>query len=236
MKNLVKLFVVIVIVALSSQSYAQRAGIILGLNLSNLNVKDDNNNISKDSNYRMNPGIHLGFVVDIPVYKFLSFETGLLITTKGYKSENDLPSSTKEKISDYLFFIDLPLTIKGTIDLEAVKLYAGIGPYLSLGVYGIRVRYIDNPIKKDTTSHTIKWGSGGLYDQKRFDMGLTFGGGVEIGPVPIFLRVSYDLGLLNIASYSTNGFSAKSGVLKISLGYMFRGKDKSSDHKKSRRR
>ena len=214
MKNLIKLFFVIVVFTMSMQSFAQRAGIIAGLNLSNLLVKIDDTKLSDD--YKMNPGIHLGLVVEIPVYKFLSLETGLIVSTKGYKEE-----SIVEKDNMYLFYLDLPITIKGTLDLKAVKLYAAVGPYLGLGVYGFTKNTIiatDNVSTEET-----KWGSDKTDGLKRFDMGLTFGGGIEIGAVPIFLGVSYDLGLINM-SPNSDLITCNNRVLKISLGCKFGGR------------
>lgn len=235
MKNFIRLFVAIIVLTASSGVYAQRVGLMLGLNLSNLSIKDDDNNYSKDNNFKMNPGLHLAVTVDIPVYEFLSLEVGLMGTTKGYKCNYDLgPASIK--VNEYLFYLDFPIMIKGTLDLEAVKLYAETGPYLGVGLYGIQVTYTDVAgLVQDTTSHTVKWGSGDDKDLKRFDMGLTFGGGVEIGAVPIFLNLSYDLGLVNMAASTDNGFKTKSGVLKISLGYRFGKNADSKSHKKRRR-
>jgi len=237
MKNLIRLSILIAIVAINSQSYAQRAGIIMGLNLSNLLIKDDNTKYSQD--FKMNPGVHLGIIAEIPVYKFLSFETGLIVTTKGCKSV--LTTSLADtKLYDYLFYLDLPITIKGTLDLEAVKLYAAVGPYLGLGIYGFTETKIVSKsplVKDDTSTDDISWGSDkDKNDMKRFDMGLTFGGGIELGVVPIFLGVSYDLGLINMSPKSDNGFHCNSRVLKISLGVKFGGSGNSSGHKKSRRR
>ena len=56
-------------------------------------------------------------------------------------------------------------------------------------------------------------------DLKRLDMGLTFGGGVEINA--IMLGISYDLGLANISSYQQDGATSKNKVLKFSVGYRF---------------
>jgi len=225
MKNLIKLLIVIVVFTMSMQSFAQRAGIIAGLNLSNLLVKNDDKKLSED--YKMNPGIHLGLVVEIPVYKFLSLETGLMITTKGFKYKTS-SSLADTKFYDYLFYVDLPITIKGTLDLKAVKLYAAVGPYLGLGVYGFTETKIESKsplIKDDTSTDDTSWGSDkDKNDLKRFDMGLTFGGGIEFGAVPIFLGVSYDLGLINMSPNSDNGFHCNNRNLKISLGCKFGGR------------
>jgi hypothetical protein len=52
---------------------------------------------------------------------------------------------------------------------------------------------------------------------RRFDSGLTFGGGVEIKS--FLIGISYDLGLYNISPYSYNGFKMNNRVLKLSIGY-----------------
>lgn len=205
MKNLFRILTVLLILTTGNGAYAQRVGLMLGLNLSNLSIKNDDINFSKENDFKMNPGIHLAVTIDVPLYKFLSFEGGILGTTKGYKCKYDLgPASVK--VNEYLFYLDFPLMIKGTLDLEAVKLYAEAGPYLGVGLYGINITYTNIPgLDEDTTSHTIEWGSGSGNDRKRFDMGLTFGGGVEIGAVPIFLNLSYDLGLVNMSAVTDNG-------------------------------
>lgn len=205
MKKFMKLLVVILLLTITASSYAQKFGIKAGLNLSNMLIKDDQDTYSTD--FKMSPGFHVGPTAEIPINKMFSFETALLLSTKGYKySESGYTESAN------LLYLDLPLTAKASFDIGSIKIYGAFGPYIGMGLSG-KFKSTDSP------DETLNWGSGSEDDLKRIDLGLTFGAGVEINAIQIGL--SYGLGLANISSFTDGGSKINNRVVGISVGYRF---------------
>jgi hypothetical protein len=220
MRKIMKLITIVVVFTIATQSFAQTFGVKAGLNLSNMLAKDNDKTYSKD--FKMNPGFHVGATAEFPISGMFSFETGLLLSTKGYKySEKETNYEYKETLN--LLYLDIPLTAKATFDVGSVKIYGAVGPYLGLGLSG-KGKYEetgDGTTTKDT--ETVKWGSDADKDDyKRLDFGLVVGAGVVINSIQI--GVSYGLGLANISSYTEDGAKINNKVLGISLGYRFGGK------------
>ncbi len=218
MKIFTKISMIAVISLFCLQSNAQIFGLKAGLNLSNMLEKDDDN--TYNSYYKMNPGFHIGATVDVPFNDFLSFESGLLLTTKGLKYEDEIRGVNVTEKSN-LYYLDIPLTLKAFHDYRrGLKIYGAIGPYIGVGLSGkfkVTVEYQGN---EETAEKDVKWGSDEDEDDlKRLDMGLTFGGGVEINSITI--GISGDLGLSNIFADQDFGVTSKNRVLKFSVGYRF---------------
>ena len=212
-----KLFIFILVVTLVSDSFAQTFGVKAGLNLSNQISKSNNYTFSDD--YKMNPGFHIGATAEFTISHFISIETAMLITTKGYKMS--IGDSTFEfKVNSNLFYLDIPLTAKVTFGVGAVEICGVFGPYLGIGLSG--KDKIEQTIQGETETfnETIKWGSDQEHDYRRLDFGLTMGVVVEINSIQIGL--SYGLGLANISSYTFNGHDEYNRVIGLSVGYKFR--------------
>jgi outer membrane protein W len=178
--------------------------------------KDDDETYS--DNYKMNPGFHVGATMDFSLSDLLSIETGLLLTTKGVKIEEE-EMGFKISGKGNLYYLDIPITVKLGYDLGGAKIYGAIGPYVGMGLSGKTEATFSYQGSEETESEDVSWGSGDTDDLKRLDVGLTFGGGVEISAIQI--GVSYDLGMSNISAYTDYGTSSKNRVLKFSIGYRF---------------
>ncbi|GAB1453307.1 porin family protein [Draconibacterium sp.] len=213
MKNLIRLFVVVFVVTMASESFAQTFGLKGGLNLANMLIKNDDKTYSDD--FKTKPGFHIGATAEFPATEILSFETGLLLSAKGFKLSRE---DYKEKMS--LLYLDIPLTGKASFDVEGVKVYGVFGPYVGMGLFGMYKTEDTFDGETETDSETIDWGSvKGESDFKRLDYGLTMGAGVEINVIQIGL--TYNLGLANISPYSDKGYKRNNRVLALSLGYKF---------------
>lgn len=68
---------------MNNKLFAQNFGVKAGLNLSNMLVKNDYRTYSDD--FKMNPGFYVGATAEFPLSDLLSFETGLLLSTKDSK-------------------------------------------------------------------------------------------------------------------------------------------------------
>lgn len=205
MKNVLRLFIVVLLLGLSVNSFAQATfGVKAGLNLSNMVMKDDDNTSSEP---KTKPGFNFGPTIEIPITDMFSFESALLLSTMGAKYESD-----GEKGSVNLLYLNLPLTAKAKFDLGGIQLFGALGPYLAYGMSG--------KIKMDgEDDYTVKWGSGDDDDFKPFDAGLHLGAGVGINAIEIGL--TYELGMASLSTYTENGYKELNRCLAISLGYKF---------------
>lgn len=217
MKNLSKLLIVFCIVIMGTKSFCQTFGLKAGLNLSNMLTKD-NEGISNE-NLKMNPGFHVGATVEFPLAEMFSFESGLLLSTKGVKIEyNESGVDAMSKMN--LLYLDIPLTAKAYFDISGAKIYGVFGPYLGIGLSGKTIIEATYQGRTETEKADIKWGSDKDNDElKRLDYGLMIGAGVEIKAIQIGL--SYSLGLANISAYTGEGTKISNRVLGLSVGYRF---------------
>lgn len=213
MKNLLRLLLIVVVVlTMTRQSSAQTFGIKAGLNLSTLLAKDNDDTYT--DNYKLRPGFHIGATAELPMNEIFSFETGLLLSTKG-TNESETRYSNESSLT--LYYFDIPLTAKAYYKVGSVRIYGVFGPSLGIGLSGKnKIKVSGSP---DETQ-TIKWGTDSENDDlKRLDLGLTVGAGVEINAIQIGL--AYNLGLANISAYTGDGYKIKNRVLGISVAYKF---------------
>lgn len=217
LKNYLSLIVLLII---TTASYAQIFGIKAGVNLSTMSLKDNNGNYSDD--FKMNPGFHVGVTGEFPLTEMFSFETGLLLTTKGFKINQveDIPlgPTTETKAKMNLLYLDIPITAKASLDVGGVEIYGVFGPYLGMGLSGKDKYEITEEGETRTGENNISWGTG-VNDYKRLDYGLTAGSGVKIESIQIGLF--YSLGLANISHKSVNDSKFSNRILGITVDYRF---------------
>lgn len=228
MKKLMTLSIVFIVFTVSAESFAQTFRIKAGLNLSKMLDENDYNTYSDD--YNMKPGFLVGATAEIPLNRVFFIETGMFLSTKGYKVDIEEKVTMFSTYSHYeklnLFYADIPLTAKASFDFGGVNIYGLFGPYIGIGLSGkLKVKETRPQIGQDEAIRideeiNVKWGSGDDDDFKRLDYGLTVGVGVEKKSVQVGL--TYSLGLANIST--TNGTKTKNRVLGISIGYRFGGK------------
>ncbi|MBI9033485.1 MAG: PorT family protein [Bacteroidales bacterium] len=221
MKNLSKLLTIAFIICMTSASFAQTFGVKAGFNASNFLAMDKDDTYSDD--FKMNPGFHIAATAEYPLTDMFSFETGMGLSTKGYRideSETILGHTLTVKGGTNLLYVDIPLTAKATFDLGKAKVYGVFGPYLGFGIIG-KMKYELSVMGESETEETeIKWGSDEAKDDiKRFDYGLIIGAGVDINAIQFGL--SYGLGLANISAYTDNHSLINNRVLGLSIGYKF---------------
>lgn len=224
MKNLLKLLVLVIAFAMTTQSYAQLR-VKAGLNLSNMVVADDDD--SYDDDLESNPGFHVGVTTEVPLSDLFSFETGLILSTKGYKTSDEgsiLGIDYKSESNLNLLYVDIPLTAKVKAEVGGANIYGVFGPYVGVGLSGKGTSETTVLGDTETDENDVEWGSDENDDDfKRLDFGLLVGAGVEIKSVQVGL--TYGLGLANVSPYSDNGYSANHRVLGVSLGYKIGGND-----------
>lgn len=197
---------------------AQSFNVKAGLNYSTIISKDKDGNYSGE--YTMKPGFHGGITIDIPLIEFITLESGLILSTKGFKSEVENQSiKVNRNLTSY--YMDIPILIKGLHSVkDELEIFGVFGPYLSYGIHGKAWGFTKIGDNQTDLKEDVKWGNDPNEDDlKRMDLGLTFGGGVNIKK--IILMISYDLGLSNIASDQSGGLVVNNRVLELTAGYKF---------------
>lgn len=201
-------------------SYAVKGG----LNLSNMLIIDDDGTRRKDTKNKT--GFNFGITAGFPISKTVDFETGLLLSTKGFKiSDKKINNGItyEDKGSTNLLYLDIPLTAKTYYNIGASRIYGVFGPYLGVGLSG-KSKYESISINgTESDEQDVNWGSGVSDDIKRMDFGLTLGAGMEINSVLIGL--SYNLGLANISGVNDHVQKINNKVLGLSIGYKFKSKE-----------
>lgn len=220
MKNIIKtLGVVSIMLIITSESFGQIFGIKAGLNLTKMLVKSGEDIYSDE--LKMKPGFHMGATAEFPIKDFFSFETGMILSTKGYKVYlKDVDFEFSSKVN--LIYLDVPLNARVVYNPGFGRIYVALGPYIGIGIAG-KSKYEETfNGESSTESETIEWGSDVSDNLKRFDFGLNIGAGIEIKA--ILIGLSYELGLANIYPSSGGGTKLQNRVLMMSVGYRFGAK------------
>lgn len=195
--------------------YAQTFTLKGGLNLSSSIVDDDG--LYGDEGLRLNPGLHLGGLIDIPIAKRISVETGLIFSMKGDKFKMEFQNDEKIKSKMDLLYLHVPINARTSFQVGGIKIFTTAGPYLAYGLVGRNKYSVTSNGSKDSDISKVVWGDKGLV--RRFDAGIGVGTGIELNSIVI--GVNYDLGLINRNTISPGFVKVKNSVLGVSVGYRF---------------
>lgn len=174
-----------------------------GMNFSNMTKLDDSKAL---------PGFKLGVGLDYAFNESWSFKSGLMINSKGWKYKED-----GDKITYRPIYLDIPLmgAWKTTI-VDGVKLVVNAGPYLAIGLGGKAKAGDGNGklFKKED-------GENEAY-MKRFDLGLQYGIGVELGN-RYLINLTGQNGFISPFNYPDgyDGDKPKNMTFTIGVGYIF---------------
>jgi hypothetical protein len=233
MKHIINLSLVLLLLTTGTTTYAQWWGVKAGYNLSDIIYKV-NNKATKDLFTKI-PGFHIGLITELPLYKPVSIETGLFLTTKGYieSYSTGTVDPVEIKTNANFIYLDIPVMAKASFKMGGAKIYGVIGPYLGSGLGG-EIKKTSTLIsngQSSTNSYDIKWGpEKGKDNFKRVDLGLNAGAGIDFRAVQ--LSILYGIGLRNLSENSANAYKVNNRVLGFSLAYKFTyGSLNSSDYK-----
>lgn len=194
---------------ISNLSFAQSFGIKAGLNLSNAYLKSE----IKEKEFNLHPGFHVGVVGNMPIYSVMSVESGIFFSSKGF-----VESVTMIDTYYTPLYLEIPLNILATFEMEGVGVYGSIGPYFGYGLAGniVTKSSIGNDVSK--TSRKIKWGKSNPFDHNRVDYGISLGAGFKAEHIQV--GVSYNFGLADF--FPADELIGLYGrVFSISFGYWF---------------
>ncbi len=201
------------IALLSIQSYSQTIRLKGGVNLSDFLYKSEGVEYSSLFNITQ-PGFQAGMSFEQPISELLSFETGLMVVLKGIKInalDNVYPYGGKMN----LFYIDVPITFKANFYMGAKsKWFLAAGPWVDVGFAGNVMAMYNWTGDGQAEKEKIKWGDD-EGEIKRFDIGVTFGGGMDFGDWEV--GAYFDFGFPELSNSSEQ--SIKTRLWKLSVGY-----------------
>ena len=208
----------------SSQTYVQGGVNFANITKSAAGETQDNNILTT-----FNAGLLHRFNI-VPI---LDIETGIMVDGRGAKANTYFGSSQddnyiKTKLNPLYLEIPLNAVVKIPIQ-DNMSLFVNAGPYAAMGIAGktkweskfgpLSASKTEN-IKFNNDDPTTPDQEGAAYDRlKRFDFGLNFGGGLDLGAV--LVKVNYGMGLNKISSMETDNNKNdknKYRTLSLSLG------------------
>ena len=200
-----------------------------GVNLSNIS-KTASGQTEKNN---MLTTFNAGIVSRFDLSEIIDFESGLLLDGRGSKAENYFTSATDDNYIKTRFnplYLELPLNLVVRFPMtKSTNFFFHGGPYAAIGIAGTSTSESRFLGVSSSSSADIKFSNDDPFTSeqddaaynklKRFDFGLNFGGGLDLGKV--LLRLNYSLGLTKINS--TQGDNSaddknKYRTLSLSLG------------------
>ena len=183
------------------------------------------------------PGPEFGITAEFQIDRNFIFETGLNLSSWGYKNYYEQVGGTPVTFVDELYnlcYLNIPVTAKPVFSVGKVRFYGAFGPYFSFGVFGNITTKTTSENLPETEVKSIKWGSEEGYDDfSMSDYGLRFGTGIMFRSVQ--MGFSYNLGLADITPYGDAASVLHNRVVGVSLGVMF-GKRNSYESRKDQSR
>lgn len=129
-----------------------------GMNFSNMTKIDESKAL---------PGFTLGVGMDYGFNENWSLQSGLMISSKGFKFKE---GDWKDKYRP--IYLDIPILAAYKFNIsDNTKFVINAGPYLAIGLGGKN---------KETDEEDIKLFDKDGYDWKRFDLGIQYGIGLEL--------------------------------------------------------
>ncbi len=190
-----KIIISLILLAVFFVSAAQEISIRGGLNLSQMLEKLDGQLITDDP--KLKSGFSFGPTVGFPINKFLSFETGILYSSKGlYRKGTYGPN---EPIYSWLLniaYLETPLSIKAKLHIKNFEIFGTAGGYFASGLYGSLIEREDISNKQGTW-YKVKWDGEGI-SINRIDYGLDLGIGAKLKTFE--LGICYQIGIANLTN------------------------------------
>ncbi len=197
-------------------------GIRAGMNVSNIKEKYSYWGESESEKTNALVGYHIGFIVDVPLYKnYFYIQPGLYLTQKGGKYKENYGSNEKYEEKLNPTYLEIPILFSGRYTFGIAQLQLNFGPYLACGLFG-KDKYEDTYNgKKETDSENFFGGDDGF---KRFDVGLSLGAGVLLSR-HYYIGFQYEFGLGNMIpgdwSDDDESWKMKNRNFMLTVGYNF---------------
>ncbi|MBL7732466.1 MAG: PorT family protein [Chitinophagaceae bacterium] len=217
----------LVVVTVSFISFSANAQIFkAGLNAANISITNDGD---VDENNVLG-SFQLGVTGNIKILPMLYFQPGIIFTGKGSKTQSgNTTDPTYYRASSNPRYIEVPVNFVLKTPTGPVKLFAGAGPYIAVGVSGknkVEGKFLGAAFSSekdirwsDDDPSTLGYEEGAGYGiMKRFDYGLNALAGIEL--TRLVLAVGYGHGLAKLQSGSGSGSDDqnKHRVFSVTVG------------------
>ena len=214
MKKLILSFLICLI---STFSYAQKFGILVGVGSANLNLSNDleeelvSFNLTQSGILAISGSFLSSFEIGNQVY----LEPELSYNQKGYMLTYDKTDDLVLKIN----FIEInPMLRYGVSDKFSIY----TGPYFGYGISGTRdvleIDFLNGSAGNATiTSEEIDFEADNI---SQIDYGLNFGVSYVVNEV-LDYRIGYCLGFANLDASEVDGYSVNSNNIYLKIGYLF---------------
>ena len=172
----------------------------VGMNFSNMTKLDDAKAL---------PGFNLGVGMDYGFSESWSLQSGLIISSKGHKVKDDY--------KDRPIYLDIPILAAYKFNIsENTKFVINAGPYLAFGLGG-KCKFDEGGDYK-----LFKGEDGDDAEYSRFDLGLQYGIGLEIGD-HYLVNLTGQNGFICPFDYPDgyDGDKPKNMTFSIGVGYRF---------------
>ncbi len=197
MKNFKFFLAALLLSAIAQVSFAQGIGIRGGVNFQNINGKDSNGDKLEND---LITGFHIGATGEFAIAPDFYLQPGLLFSTKGAKSSDEIFGQTAES-SLRVGYLEIPAHFLYKPLLGNGHLILGFGPYIGVGLNGKgKLEYAG-----DTQEFDVKFenkvsasNNNDFATVRRFDMGGNLFFGYELAN-GLYFQFNTQLGLINIS-------------------------------------
>ncbi|MFP4090168.1 MAG: outer membrane beta-barrel protein [Cyclobacteriaceae bacterium] len=198
-----------------------KLGVRGGLQMSNQRIEAEIFDIlNYDFDTQALIGWQLGVEAEIPLNQDLSVQAALLLTRQGFYFE-DRNALLDIEIRSKPLYLTLPLPLVYRTQAAGIQVFAGLGPYLSLGVGGSTDSEGDLAGLDFAEDGAIKWGNDRANDNYRaLDWGSVLTAGVKRENLQFAL--SYYIGLANIYPEPDKDHIIRNRMLSLSTTYFLK--------------
>lgn len=166
-------------------------------------------NMTKAEGTKAEPGFNLGVGMDYGFSENWSLQSGLMISSKGYK--------IKDYSKDRPIYLDIPILAAYKFNIsDNTKFVINAGPYLAFGLGG-KCKFDEGGDYK-----LFKGEDGEDAEYSRFDLGIQYGIGLEIGD-HYLVNLTGQNGFISPFDYPDgyDGDKPKNMTFSIGVGYRF---------------
>lgn len=166
-------------------------------------------NMTKAEGTKALPGFNLGVGMDYGFSENWSLQSGLMISSKGYK--------IKDYSKDRPIYLDIPILAAYKFNInDNTKFVINAGPYLAFGLGG-KCKFDEGGDYK-----LFKGEDGEDAEYSRFDLGIQYGIGLEIGE-HYLVNLTGQNGFISPFDYPDgyDGDKPKNMTFSIGVGYRF---------------
>ncbi len=200
-----KMMITLLMGVLAVASYAQaRFDVHAGMSLANITNSEGN----------LKVGYTVGLGVDYPIDALWSFQTGVNITSKGAKANNDGVSAKVNPV-----YLDIPFLAALKMDIsDGNKIVLNAGPYVGFGLGG-KAKQEEAGIEISSKLFS-KVGSNSESMMPRCALGLQYGVGLELSDTYL-VHLTGQYGFTNMIRKSFAGDNNKNLAFLLTVGYRF---------------